>query len=527
MKNHKLLLFIIFLFSISEIANKTKATAEENKMISNENDYVQDPIIYTDIPDPDVIRVGDTFYMTSTTMYFSPGCPIMKSKDLVNWQIVNYVYDVLEDTDEFNLANGKNAYGRGTWASSLRYNNGTFCVLFMSFTSGKSYIYRTTDIENGKWQRQTFSTIFYDSSLLFDDDGKVYVVSASDGKIYLTELTSDLTKIKSDGAKNKLIASTELTAGLKGEGAHVQKINGKYYIFIIAWPQNSMRTQYCFRSDKIEGPYEKKIVLQNEGAAQGCIVDSKDGAWYGFVFRDMGPVGRAPVLVPVSWQEDWPILGTNGKVPHKMQKPLGNLSKTSVVSSDEFDSEKIKLEYQWNHNPNNSSWSLTQRKGFLRLTNGIISKEFTQTRNMLTVRTCGYICSGVTKVDTSKMKDGDIAGLAALQAKYGYIAVKKEGSKKFIVNICCYESGSDTYTEKEENRIELSQDEIYLKEHFNFAQNKVSFSYSLDGKNFKPFGAQLSMVYSLKHFTGYRFALFNSATKAAGGYVDFDFLHIE
>ena len=210
-----------------------------------------------------------------------------------------------------------------------------------------------------------------------------------------------------------------------------------------------------------------------------------------------------------------------------MQKPLGNLSKTSVVSSDEFDSEKIKLEYQWNHNLNNSSWSLTQRKGFLRLTNGIISKEFTQTRNMLTVRTCGYICSGVTKVDTSKMKDGDIAGLAALQAKYGYIAVKKEGSKKFIANVCCYESGSDTYTEKEENRMELSQDEIYLKEHFNFAQNKVSFSYSLDGKNFKPFGAQLSMVYSLKHFTGYRFALFSSATKAAGGYVDFDFLHIE
>ena len=495
-------------------------------MINTEQEYIPDPLVYADIPDPDVIRVGNTFYMSSTTMYFSPGCPIMKSYDLVNWQIVNYVYDVLEDTDEFSLRNGKNAYGRGSWASSLRYHNGTFYVLFMSFTSNKSYIYQTNDIEHGKWKRQTFSTIFYDASLCFDDDGRVYIVSTSDGNFLLTELSADLSQCKPNGLNMKWIASTELKEGLKGEGVHIQKINGYYFLFVIAWPKNSMRTEYCFRSKKIEGPYERKIVLQDEGAAQGGIIDTEDGKWYGFVFRDNGPVGRTPVLVPVTWKEDWPVFGENGKIPHNSPYPISGKDKTFVFASDDFESANLKLEWQWNHNPDNSAWSTTQRPGFLRLTNSSTAKTFTQARNLLTQRTYGPSCSGETCIDTTNLKDGDTAGLAALQAKYAYVGVTQQGSKKFICMTTTMDSEKETYVERTEETVELNQDVVYLKETFDFPRNTVTFFYSLDSIKWKPIGKQLSMVYSLKHFTGYRFALFNLATKTTGGYVDFDYLHL-
>src|SRR5574344_571496 len=511
-------------------------TGETGTMKQEKHQYVPDPIINTDIPDPDVIRVGDTFYMSSTTMYFSPGCPIMKSKNLVDWTICSYVYDVLEDTDSFSLRNGKNAYGRGSWASSLRYNKGTFYVLFMSFTSNKSYIYETKDIEHGEWKRHTYDTIFYDASLFFDDDGRVYIVRTADGSFFLTEMTADL-KIASD---KKFIASTELKAGLKGEGVHIQKVRGYYFLFVIAWPQNSMRTEFCFRSKTIEGPYEKKIVLQDEGAAQGGIVDAVDGKWYGFVFKDHGPVGRTPVLVPVTWVEDWPLFGVNGKVPHDMAYPVAGATgsdetdeRYAIVTSDDFDEQKLRVAWQWNHNPDNANWSLTERPGFMRLRNGAVYTPFTQVRNMLTERTYGPYCSGTTCIDTAHMKDGDCAGLAALQAKYAYVAVKKESGKKYIVMVNTYDKGHDTFEEKEEERVEVpatdsstQQTVLYLKEAFNFPANTATFFYSTDGSEWKQIGKKLSMVYSLKHFTGYRFALFNQATKEKGGYVDFDYLHV-
>ena len=135
----------------------------------------QNPIIWADMPDPDVIRVGNTYYMTSTTMHYNPGVPIMKSTDLVNWTIVNYVYDTLESSDRQNLNNGQNEYGQGSWASSLRFHNGTYYVVFVSLTSGKTYIYRTTNIETGPWTRSVLNSLFHDPSLLFDDDGRVYL----------------------------------------------------------------------------------------------------------------------------------------------------------------------------------------------------------------------------------------------------------------------------------------------------------------------------------------------------------------
>jgi beta-xylosidase len=147
----------------------------------------QNPIIFADVPDMSMVRVGDTYYMSSTTMHMSPGVPIMKSKDLVNWQIVNYAYDILDNVDALTLNNGNNAYGKGTWASSIRSHNDAYYVSTFSQTTGKTYIFSTKDIEKGPWKVSSFSPSYHDNTLFFDDDGRVYLITGV-GKLRLIEL---------------------------------------------------------------------------------------------------------------------------------------------------------------------------------------------------------------------------------------------------------------------------------------------------------------------------------------------------
>ena len=158
------------------------------------------PILAGFYPDPSICRVGDTYYMVSTTMYFNPGAPIMKSKDLVSWKICNYVYDVLADGDVQNLKNGKNDYSHGQWASSLRYHNGTYYVFFGSYGTGKSYIYKTNDIEHGTWTKNELNGMYHDASLFFDDDGRNYLIYGAGGRIRVKELNSEMTGFKEGGA---------------------------------------------------------------------------------------------------------------------------------------------------------------------------------------------------------------------------------------------------------------------------------------------------------------------------------------
>ncbi len=169
---------------------------------------VTNPIIWADVPDPSVIRVGDNYYMSSTTMHMSPGLPIMKSKDLVNWQIVCYAYQTLGDNDPLNLQNGKNAYGQGSWASSLRYHNGVFYVSTFSSTTGKTHIYHTKDIEHGPWAKTSFHPALHDHSLFFEDDGRVYMVHGA-GNVHLTELSPDLSAIKPGGVDQIIVPKAE------------------------------------------------------------------------------------------------------------------------------------------------------------------------------------------------------------------------------------------------------------------------------------------------------------------------------
>ena len=489
------------------------------------------PIIFADVPDMAMIRVGNTYYMSSTTMHMSPGLPIMKSTDLVNWHLVNYAYDTLADVDALNLDNGKDSYGKGSWASSFRYYNGTYYVSTFAQTTGKTYVFSTQDIEKGPWKKSSFKPSYHDHTLFFDDDGRVYLIYGA-GQLRLVELNADASEVKAGSEERVVIENASSPAGtnigLNAEGSQLFKVNGKYYLFNIVWPKGGMRTVLIHRADKITGPYEGRVVLQDLGVAQGGLIDTPDGKWYAYLFRDYGSVGRIPYLVPVVWENGWPVLGTNGKVPETLTLKGSKGLIPGIVASDEFDRNKgervLPLVWQWNHNPDNEHWSLNQREGYLRIITGRVDSTFVNARNTLTQRTIGPECSGSTSIDVSNMKEGDFAGLALLQRRYGLVGVKYENGKKAVVMI-----SAESEKPVELQRVSLTQNKIYLKAQCNFRDliDTAIFFYSLDGKSWTQIGSQLQMAYTLPHFMGYRFGLFNYATKATGGFADFDFFRIE
>lgn len=491
----------------------------------------KNPIIFSDVPDLSMIRVNDTYYMSSTTMHMNPGLPLMKSKDLVNWELIGYGHGSLGDSNELNLNNGKNDYGRGSWASSLRHHNNMYYVSTFAKSTGKTYIHMTKDIENGPWIKKEFEPLMHDHTLFFEGD-KIYMIWGA-GKLNIVELKADLSGIKPETQRvlieNATLPSTSegIRGGLPAEGSQLFKVNGKYYLFNISWPSGGMRTVIVHRADNLEGPYEGRVVLQDKGVAQGGLIDMPNGKWYAYLFQDYGAVGRIPFMVPVKWEDGWPVLGIDGKVPMELELPESKGLIPSIVNSDDFSRKQgeaaLPLVWQWNHNPANELWSISERKGFLRLKTDRIDSTFLQARNILTQRTFGPTCTGATSIDVSKMNDGDFAGLSLIQKNYGLVGVYMDGNQKSIVMI-------NASTGQPENlaMIPLNQKNIFLKASCDFTNRKdvASFFYSLDGHKWEPIGTELKMTYTLPHFMGYRFGLFNYSTKNPGGFVDFDYFTI-
>ena len=488
----------------------------------------QNPIIFSDVPDMSMLRVGDTYYMSSTTMHMSPGVPIMKSKDLVNWKLVNYAYNTLDDVDALNLNNGQSTYGRGSWASSLRYNKGTYYVTTFAQTTGKTYIYTTKNLEKGPWVKHSFAPSLHDHSLFFEEDGRIYLIYGN-GKLNIVELKKDLSGIKpeTDRVLIENASAPSGNGGLGAEGSQLFKVNGKYYLFNITWPAGGMRTVNIHRADKITGPYEGRVGFQDKGVAQGGLIDTPDGKWFAYLFRDFGAVGRIPYLVPVKWENGWPVIGVNGKVPETLDLPASKGLIPGIVASDEFTRKPgaatLPLAWQWNHNPDNKLWSVTKRKGYLRLTTGRIDSTLLLARNTLTQRTIGPVCTGSTSIDASHMKDGDFAGLCLLQKNFGQLGVRVNKGIKSIVMI-----SAGTGKPVEIQSVPLSRNIVYFKAECNFKDRTdiAKFFYSYDGKAWNVIGEPLKMAYTIPQFIGYRFGLFNYATKNIGGYVDFDYFHI-
>ena len=882
------------------------------------NQTFTNPVMYADVPDVDVIRVDDAYYMVSTTMHLSPGCPVMKSTDLVNWETVSYTYDILDDGDKFALRNGESDYGNGSWAASIRYYNGKYYVSFASLSTGKTYIFSTTDVENGTWHRSEFSGYLHDVSLLTTQDDGMYVVYGSGTArcrpVYEDEngditLGDEVTLIEYTGLDNDGNPVNGPVSYIS-EGIHAYEIGDYYYLFMIQWPTGGRRQEVCWRASSLDGPWESRKVfdsglefdgqMDNAGVAQGGVVQAADGSWYAMLFQDHSSVGRIPVLVPVTWEDGWPVFGDeNGQAPVVMDLPGTYTGEKDIVVSDEFyngqphsfaasngsvsttadtatqnaaaaeaqptaDQEAERMElivnggfedgtenwatqqtatltpvdedgntvllvsdrtntasgpkqlltgkvhagqtiyvsarvrydegpdtqlfhismqnnadgnlwdgidnagsatakrgewttitgsytipndadlsyssifvetnwtpeqdpdtdlidfyvddvsvtveveepdygiivnggfengsepwavqeastleivteeafsgsysakisdrtntasgpkqvltgqlsqgqkvqvsatvkyndgpasktfnfciqcgdwrgidvvgsvtaqkgqwatitgtytipndadmsyvgcfietawtaapdptndlfdfyvddvsvvvlpdekepvepgenddngsyldlaWQWNHNPNNNDWSLTQRNGFLRLTTGTKAKNILEARNTLTQRTYGPTCSGNVALEIAGMKNGDVAGLAAFQQRYGYVGVKMENGTKYLVMTKTESDSDPNGTEVERVALDNGVNRVYLRVDFDYTQRKdqATFFYSLDGAAWTQIGNTLQMAYTMPHFMGYRFGLFNYATQTTGGYVDFDYFHV-
>lgn len=497
---------------------------------------IHNPVIWADVPDVDVIRVKDTFYMVSTSMHTMPGCPIMKSKDLAHWEIVTYVFDTISDNDAHNLLDDKGIYGKGSWAATLRHHNGTYYVGFSSNDLKRFFLYKTEDIENGLWIKAfVLDEILYDPALFFDGD--IPYVICGNGDIQIVEFKSDLSGLNKDGIRQDLFHTPKEGISLRCEGGHAYKINGMYYLLYIEWTKkgNCRRREVCYRSKNLLGPYERKVIFDddmgyfNNGIAQGCIFDSEDGTWYSMLFQDHGAVGRIPYILPVNFIDGWPMIGIDGKAPECFELQLEEVLTKPIVNSDDFNhgENKLDLYWQWNHNPDNTLWSFTQRFGYLRLTTGYITeKGVLYAKNTLTQRTAGPACAGITHMELTHMKKGDCSGLLALQSTYGMVGVRIDlnGMKKVVM---CTNKGD--CQENEEEYVPYEKDDIYLKITFDFRNNIdiAACYYSEDAITWIKIGRDIHMQYLLDHFMGYRIGLFNYATKETGGFVDFEYFHYE
>lgn len=506
-----------------------------DKSVVAEHTRYTNPMQWADMPDMSITRSGADFYLISTTMHLMPGAPVMKSTDLVNWEIASYVFDKLEDTPKYDLLEGT-AYGRGQWASSIRYHKGLYYVLFSPNDQPfRSFIFKTTDPSTKKWELHSRMQHFHDASLFFDDDDRVYVFSGTGS---LKELKPDLSDVKPGGVDMKFFERDETETGLL-EGSQVVKHNGKYYVLMISWPRGKPRRQVVYRADNITGPYEKRVILEdNFGgfpyAGQGCIIDDEHGNWYGLIFQDRGAVGRVPLLMPVRWEDGWPMLGDeNGKVPTTGVVPLKTFKpKNKITDSDDFSGENLKLAWQWNHNPIHEAWSLTERPGYLRLKTNRVVDNLYLAPNSLTQRMIGPKSSGTVLLDIEKMNDGDVAGLSAFNGHSAVLAIKQEGGKRSltmstqVVDLDDRSKAVLGVQVSEEETVDLNSERVYLRidGDFNLGQDIATCFYSLDSKNWIPIGSPFKMVFDYKKlFMGSKFAIFNYATKAAGGYVDVDF----
>ncbi|MCH5376644.1 MAG: glycoside hydrolase 43 family protein, partial [Planctomycetes bacterium] len=402
----------------------------------NGNGTYSNPLFYEEFEDPDVIRVGDDYYLAGTTMHMNPGVQIMHSKDLVNWRLASYCIDRLDLGPAFRLE-GSNIYGRGIWAPCIRYHDGMFYV-FSNVNGVGLQVFRSKSAY-GPWQRNQLPGR-HDLSVLFDDDGKVYIISGNHSPYPIEELSPDLHSFVPDAPQRFLNARM-------GEGHHLYKINGKY-VDVSAIPGGPV-DQMVAVADSINGPWRVTRMVEGESLGvtsatparasatdrglwihQGGIVDTPSGQWWSIIMSDHGSAGRMVNLVPITWEDGFPLIGLPGnlrKAPNTWIKPetgYVQAPQPAFRHDDNFDSGELISDWQWNHVPDDTKWSLAEKPGVLRL-HSLPADDFYSARNSLCQRPPGPESIMAVEMDTSSMLAGDTAGLALLSSPYAWIGVVK------------------------------------------------------------------------------------------------------
>ncbi|MBR1667916.1 MAG: glycoside hydrolase 43 family protein [Bacteroidaceae bacterium] len=535
----------------------------------NGNGTFTNPLFYDEFSDPDVIRVGDDYYLAGTTMHAVPGLVILHSKDLVNWENISYCFDRFDFDDErFSLKNHKETYGEGIWAPCIRYANGQFYVF--SNVNGKGLqCYTAKDIK-GPWTHHNLKGNIYDLGVLFDDDGKVYAIHGY-GTVKCTELEPDMSGPK-EGTERVIIPEGN---GV-GEGHHMYKINGMYYLISTDYRPNG-RT-LCSRSKSIWGPYETRVITADEtygyhaarltqwrgrivpdgsdfrlgpldkdatactNAHQGGIVQATDGSWWALFMQDFHSIGRTVCLMPMTWEDGWPMVGFKGnygRAPRTWFKPGVEVKNGMVVDdgamtsqqtephapyvrSENFDGKQLGRVWQWNHNPEETMWNLTGGK--LRLKT-MPAEQLMWARNTLTQRVIGPTSITTVELNVKGLKDGDVAGLGNINVPCSWIGIVKKASDGKTYTLRCFEQLTNDTTDVQ---VSLPKGKIWLRSIGEYDDDQAQYAYSTDGITFQTLGRMMPLSYQLTTFQGSRHALFAfNVDGKNGGYAEFDNFTVE
>ncbi|MXP26246.1 family 43 glycosylhydrolase [Altererythrobacter indicus] len=479
------------------------------------NGTFRNPVLYADYPDPDVIRVGDDFFFATTTFVNVPGITILHSKDLVNWEIYSHVIDRIEGMPQYDLKDG-NAYRKGLFATSLRHHNGRY-YLVVTPVGLNTRIYYADD-PKGPWKFHELDREAFDPGFFIDDDGTGYIATAvnSDGTITLLTLDKDYRKV---------VRSREIHYIKGAEGSKIIKRDGWYYLFNAIPPRMALTVS---RARSLDGPWETREQIDDQtGGHQGALVDLPNGDWFGFVMVDSGAIGRMTNFSPVFWQDGWPVWGTPdapGKVPEIARKPIQGYAPAQPASSDDFSQPTLGLQWQWNHNPDNTRWSLSERPGFLRL-HATQADSLWSARNTLVQKAQGPRSRAEVKLDLSHISAGDRCGFGTFGQHSATLSANRTSNGALFVDMSVITSTLEGPVEEQRTKQPLtSGNTLWMAVDADFINDTGALSYSADGKNWTPIGGTfpLSFAWRTGTFQGEQFAISCFSTNSQGGYLDVD-----
>ncbi len=531
-------LFAVFLAGSTHAASKTGSWGDQG------DGTYKNPMLNADYPDVDIEQVGDTYYMITSTNHYAPGMTLLESKDILNWRMIGHVFEKLtwEPTYNFDKMAG---YRVGVWAGDLAYHGGTWHCYFIDTKSGL-YVSSAKNIA-GPWSRPTCmlrKERWTDPAAFWDEDDKQAYLVCNFGRDPVQKKNQmRLFKMSWDGTK-LLDKGTALHHGGGAEAAKIYKINGRYYIFFAEWIGGD-RKQLVLRGESVYGPFERKIVMEKAAGArrsvcQGALVRAADGSWWythqlvqhrekiggTFAGRTTGSSyeGRSQWLIPVKWRDGWPVLGQDpdgngiGNTMVGWSKPIKGHPIDAPQTDDEFESPKLGPQWQWNHNPRDDRWSLTDRPGWLRLTASVPVSDggFWNASNTISQRLMGKGKGVVTaRVDISGMKPGQQAGFCRHSGQFVLlgISVDEDGNRRLIFN---------NNGKVEEGPI-IRSDVIHYRTQND--GNRAFYEYSLNGQRFSKFGEPFRLQFG--RWRGDRLGFYCWNDKRPAGHIDIDYFHYD
>ena len=533
---------ILFFYCAVLSAQSSKPYKSHVWVADNEDGTYKNPIIYADYSDPDVVRVGDDYFMTASSFNAIPGLPILHSKDMVNWKLINHALPQQVPSETFKIPQ----HGNGVWAPSIRYHKNEFYIYWGDPDFG-IYMVKTKN-PFGKWDDPILvmeGKGLIDPCPLFDDNGETYLVHAYAGSRAGVKSLLTVNKMNPEGTK-VLDPGVHVFDGHEYhdtvEGAKFYKRNGFYYIFAPAGGV-AIGWQLVLRSQNVYGPYEEKVVLEQgsteiNGPHQGAWVDTSTGEHWFYHFQDLEAYGRVVHLQPMSWKNDWPVMGKdldgNGVGEPVLSHKKPNIGKIFPIETpaetDNFDGFNIGLQWQWHANSNVLWHAKLPGNNYLRLFSIKVPEEFKNlwmVPNLLLQKFPAPTFTATTKISLTPedAKSGKTAGLIVMGMDYATLSISHDEKGYFIKQTEAINAINGS-PEKVIVSERLNRNEAYFKVEVLAPDAMCQFSFSENGKEFKvigkPFKAQPGK------WIGAKVGLFSISTQEAnrGGYADVQYFQI-